>query len=211
MKKFMTICAVLTVLLVCAGSSSAALVFFDDFDLENGGTGVLNYTGFSQWTVTEGTVDLIGNGYHDYQPGPGLFLDMDGSTSNAGTIESIPLDLLPGDYTLDFAFAGNQRTGDSDAVDFTVTGSGTPLWTLTAPGSSAWTTLESLAPGVATFTLTTPTTVSISLSGQGGDNIGMLIDNVSLDGVNIIPAPGAILLGSIGAGLVGWLRRRRAL
>jgi len=47
------------------------------------------------------------------------------------------------------------------------------------------------------------------LSGPSGDWI--FVDNFAYATGAMIPAPGAVLLGTIGVSLVGWLRRRRAL
>ena len=83
-----------------------------------------------------------------------------------------------------------------------------PDWTDTQARAAGWLSDNEV------FGVTSPsfqTTMSnvynaeVRISGVGTVDAG--IDNFSL----VIPAPGALLLGGIGAGLVGWLRRRRTL
>lgn len=96
---------------------AATVLLEDNFDRENGGLGALNWTGFANWTVADGCVDLHGNGFHDVQPGSGLYADLDGTCRRGGTLESrTDFALEPGDYVLEFGLAGNNRADEPDTV-----------------------------------------------------------------------------------------------
>jgi hypothetical protein len=179
--------------LLLAGTANATVVFSDNFDANTVG---LNATP-SGWTVSDGTVDIIGAGYFDFLPGNGKYLDMDGSRSNAGTI-SRSLNLTAGTpYVLSFELAGNHRNGATESVAVSF-GSASSSHSL--PQSAGFTPF-SLA-----FTPVTSGAFTLSFGGAGGDNIGMLLDRVA---VTAVPEPQTYALLALGLLAVGAAVRRR--
>jgi hypothetical protein len=200
---------VMILLLACAGTSRAGpvVVFSDDFNGETPGTNRVP----SNWTVTGGTVDIIGSGPNgtafDWMAGTGhgYYIDLDGTSQQAGLMTAKQtFDLLPGfQYTLSFDLAGNNGPEGASETDTVLVKLGTNEWSIDdIPSDQGWTSYSWVIPvGGSGLALSFQNT-------DGGDNIGPLLDNVQF---TAIPAPGAIVLGSLGIGLVGWLRRRRAL
>ena len=182
-----------------ASANAAMVVFQDNFDTENGGNALLNYTGFANWTVSNGTVDLVGNGSWDYWPGNGLYVDMDGTTQDAGRMLSANIGVTAGStYVLSYQLAGNRRVSSTDSVTVQV---------LLGPLVNR---LVSLTPNdpfttyTDTFTAAATGFVNLSFEGAGGDNFGMFLDNVK---VVKVPEPGSLAL--VGLGLVSLARLRR--
>jgi hypothetical protein len=163
-----------------AAAPSYDLLFFDDFSTD-GPPNTTNIGSLNNWTISDGTVDLLApvNPWISEVLSSTNYLDLDGSTGNAGTITTIQeFDLGPGTYKLSFALAGNHRNGAGEQVTLLV-GNGTTLVPATVfsrdqndPFSVSEVTFSGGAAG---------TKGRIIFDHAGGDNIGLLLDFVKLE------------------------------
>lgn len=150
--------------------TGASLVFQETFDQENAGVGVLNYFGFAHWEVVEGSFDLIGNGTYDFYPGNGLYLDVDGSTSNAGTLRTrVPFLPGPGNYHIEFELGGSRR-GQTNSMEVRVD----DVYAETFERASS----EPLEKVVRTIDVTTRGPLHLVFEGIGADNQGLILDDI---------------------------------
>jgi len=203
-KNILILIALCTLSLGVVKSSMATIVFYDNFDTENGGVGALNYTGFAQWSVSSGTVDLIGNGFFDFYPGNGLYVDLDGSTNNAGVLLSNQVNLAAGLYDFSFMLGGNQRGAANDVVGVQIVmGDYSEIFNIASTQAlTLYTrTVQAIMPGVLP--------INILFANAGGDNIGAILDEVKIE-TRAVPEPSTLLL--LGSGLAGlgfWRRVKR--
>ena len=197
LRNFSVPCALAAGVLSCMSSANAGvMMLFDDF---NSGTATANWSGDSLFVPVVGNVDLVGPGFFQslaYPPpnSTANSVDLDGSTGMAGTLQSTGF-FSPGTYTLSFLLAGNMR-GDVNKTTTISLGDWSTM--LDLPSSSPY-TLYSY-----TFT-TTGGMLSFSNNTVGNQNIGNLLDNVSLaDPVPELSMWAMMLLGFAGLGFAGY-------
>jgi hypothetical protein len=170
-------CALMATLAACATvRPDPQSIFFDDFQDENGGLYALNYEHFRQWKVVRGSVDLIGTPpFHDFLPPEfQLHVDLDGSTREGGRLESREeIVLRPGRYRLAFDLAGCPRPSVPNRVTVTLGGVYQEQFVL-----------ESFAPvrrHARVVVVRRATRARIAFDHAGGDDYGILLDNVLLE------------------------------
>jgi hypothetical protein len=188
--KYLVACAALLASAAWAQSSQAATVFSDNF---NSYAEQLNWVPPANWSVTSGSVDLIGetttNSSYDFFPGNGGYVDLDGSTGQAGTLATLQ-SFAAGTYTLTFDLGGRVSPNPSLTTDITL-GSFATAVTLDA-GSG-------LDPYTFTFT-TTGGNLVFSDAATPDQNQGNILDNVVLSTTPLPSTWTMLIAGFIGLG-----------
>ena len=187
-------------LAAAASPASATVIFSDDFDANPLG---LNLTPVG-WSAVDGFVDIVGAGGPFASlcaggPSPSRCIDLDGSMGDAANLQTSVAVPTAGSYLLSFWLQPNDRGGLADTVTVSF-GSYSEVFTLASLGNNAdsWSLYQrvvNIGSGPQT----------LSFDHAGGDNIGILLDNVQVE--TAVPEPGTLFL--LGSGITALTVRRR--
>lgn len=213
-----------------AAPASAAVVFSDNFDAENGGATALSYNGFANFSVI-GNVDLVKNG--DYSiVCSGSCVDLDGTTG-PGRITSLQSFAFSAGDTVRYTatLGGNQRDAASDGfyLGFNFGGNTSLVnygYNFANLGGNDQIVYSGTTTGISTsfaiagnqsfgsyslfFTAGNAGTLKFFTGTGSADNVGPLLDKVALSiDKAAVPEPAAWAMMLAGFGLVGAAMRRR--
>ena len=129
-------------------------------------------------------------------------MDLDGSTNNAGVLATAN-SFAAGTYTLNFLLGGSTR-GDDNTVWVSL---GDFVREITLASNAGLTNQG--------FTFTTRTAGNLSFENFGGDNLGLILDNITVDSATptqtaSVPEPSTwamLLLGFAGVGFMAYRRK----